>query len=183
MRRVALPEELRRALEAYAAAGGVVEFIVYQGEPGDDPHEAAMRAAANELGLEWTATPRISGRPTAAEFVGRIESSAGVFDRPGPFLAARQAAGSFSMNITDGLLFAFTDPPYTLRARPDEADGWWDLVSRELFNNYQDVAIARWTDDWSTYFDAGHEWWGAYWWTVHNRAREWMVVVAASATD
>lgn len=50
-------------------------------------------------------------------------------------------------------------------------------------DDWSRLEIVSWSTDWSPYFDAGHEWWGAFLWTVYVPAREWIVVVAASATD
>lgn len=45
------------------------------------------------------------------------------------------------------------------------------------------LCIRRWPTDWSNYFDAGHEWWGAFFWTIEDARRDWVTVVAASSTD
>ena len=43
--------------------------------------------------------------------------------------------------------------------------------------------IYEWTTDWSDYFDAGHEWYGACCWSVYDKSMNRYVVMLVSATD
>ena len=45
------------------------------------------------------------------------------------------------------------------------------------------LEIYEWTTDWSDYFDAGHEWYGACCWSVYDRSMNRYVVMLVSATD
>ena len=45
------------------------------------------------------------------------------------------------------------------------------------------LEIYEWTTDWSDYFDAGHEWYGACCWSVYDRSMDRYVVMLVSATD
>jgi len=57
-------------------------------------------------------------------------------------------------------------------------------VNAALFPAGTDLLeIYEWTTDWSDYFDAGHEWWGAGCWSVYDTHLDRYVVLFASATD
>lgn len=86
--------------------------------------------------------------------------------------------------ITRGYAEAFTDPVHGLQMTKGEKNAFFTDVNHTLFDNFNDeLEILQWSTGWSSYFDPGHEWWGAYWWTVHNRTKNWVIVVAASGTD
>jgi len=82
---------------------------------------------------------------------------------------------------------AFTDPPYGLSEKNKDVVGaLFSEINRHLFGGFHDeLEIYSWSSDWSSYFDAGNEWWGAFLWTVRNRqtARRQIIVIAASTTD
>jgi hypothetical protein len=46
-----------------------------------------------------------------------------------------------------------------------------------------DSVIDQWKTDWSTYFDAGHEWWASFLWSLARPNTNNIVVIAASSTD
>lgn len=77
---------------------------------------------------------------------------------------------------------AFTEPPYGIRCDPNDKEAICDQTLIRLFGDISDFAIRKWSTDWSNYFDAGNEWWGAFLWTlVSNDGRGWWV--GASTTD
>lgn len=43
--------------------------------------------------------------------------------------------------------------------------------------------VYEWTTDWSDYFDAGHEWWGASCWSIYDKDLARYVVIFVSSTD
>lgn len=88
--------------------------------------------------------------------------------------------------------FAFLEPPYG--AGPLMRNGHviqkgltiddFHLVNKTLFpNGPKFLTVMEWTTDWSDYFDAGHEWWGAACWSIYDRSLDRYVVILASATD
>jgi hypothetical protein len=83
-----------------------------------------------------------------------------------------------------GYAYAFSDPPYRLHVSPAEVQILFDAINNALFPDLGDpkTRILEWPGTWSTFFDAGNEWWGAYMWTV-ERPNKQIVCVAASATD
>lgn len=79
-------------------------------------------------------------------------------------------------------MYAFTDPPYGLRCKPDEKNQICIQTLERLFGDINDFIIRKWSTNWSTYFNAGNEWWGAFLWTlVADNGRGWWV--GASTTD
>lgn len=117
----------------------------------------------------------------------------------------RYAPGSRSSGIFDGLAHALLNPPYGL-GRPDGASfgrfgspgyaakekAWMrdvlrgfcvDVLGLDDLERTSHLRIHRWPTDWSSYFAAGHEWWGAFLWTVEDTRNEWTTVIGASSTD
>lgn len=81
-----------------------------------------------------------------------------------------------------GYAYAFCDPPYGLRLEPPEMNDLFHRINRELFGD-GDLDIVEWSTDWSKYFDTGHEWWGAFLWTVKPAERAYTIAIGASSTD
>ncbi len=75
--------------------------------------------------------------------------------------------------------YAFLEPPYMVRYLTRDFIEFNDI----LFPNRQDVEVYRWNDDFSSYFDAGKEWWGTGLWSAYDRSAGIMVIIGASATD
>lgn len=55
----------------------------------------------------------------------------------------------------------------------------------QAHNNFNpnDLKIISWSDNWSTYFNDGKEWWGTFCWTVYDSRNNTVVFIAASSTD
>ncbi|MBP3866844.1 MAG: hypothetical protein J6D25_03425 [Eggerthellaceae bacterium] len=76
--------------------------------------------------------------------------------------------------------YAFLEPPQWFDATPDD----FRRVNEVLFPEGADaIEVYEWTTDWSNYFDAGHEWWGAACWSAYDRHLNRFAVLFASATD
>ena len=76
--------------------------------------------------------------------------------------------------------YALMEPIYGKRNRPED----FRKVNATLFPNGTDTLdIYEWTTDWSDYFDAGHEWYGACCWSIYDRSMNRYVVMLVSATD
>jgi hypothetical protein len=186
-----LSSECTAALENYEAVDGVINVEVFKAPDDLEPealHRQATLQAHELLQAEMRSEPVALAQISATDFLGVISTSVGVFDRPETFLEAKAHAlattGSFSMSPADGLVYVFSDPPYGLGLSSSEAQALFDAICEGLFGSFKDdLEILRWSNDWSSYFDAGHEWWGAFWWTIHNRTRSTVVVVSASASD
>lgn len=76
--------------------------------------------------------------------------------------------------------YAILEPVQGRRNKPEDLK----KVNEALFPNGTDVLdIYEWTTDWSDYFDAGHEWYGACCWSVYDKSMDRYVVMLVSATD
>jgi len=105
-------------------------------------------------------------------------------------------------NDINGLAYALLDPPHGLYTTgPNEK---WSteygkheqLKLTELFHlfindtfeinnleNTNHLEVYKWSNDWSNYFDAGKEWWGTFYWSIIDKKRDKIIIIAASATD
>ena len=45
------------------------------------------------------------------------------------------------------------------------------------------LRVHEWPTDWSTFFDAGKDWWGTFCWSVEHLEGGWITVIGASSTD
>ena len=86
--------------------------------------------------------------------------------------------------VTSGYADAFTDPPYGMQATFAQVGEWFAAINELLFGGLsRDLVVYDWSGTWSTYFDAGREWWGSFLWTVEPTSRHWIAVIGASSTD
>ncbi|PLK50524.1 hypothetical protein [Uliginosibacterium sp. TH139] len=84
----------------------------------------------------------------------------------------------------DGYAGCFAEPPHSIGATTSALEEWFELINAELFGGLnRQLEIFSWGHDWSNYFDAGKEWWGAYFWSVHNPSLQRLAVIGASTTD
>ena len=76
--------------------------------------------------------------------------------------------------------YAFLEPPHGSGYTPED----FRKVNAALFPAGVDgLEVCEWTTDWSDYFDAGHEWFGAACWSVWDRRMNRYAVLLVSATD
>jgi len=83
-----------------------------------------------------------------------------------------------------GYAYAFSDAPdgmdipYAVRA------ALFFSIADELFCGFHcPLTIFQWSTNCSNYFDAGHEWWGSFFWTVEPEGADYIVSIVASTTD
>lgn len=85
--------------------------------------------------------------------------------------------------LTYGYADAFMNPPHPMRVDP-ELQQLFTQINACLFNGLtNDLRIYQWCTDWSDYFDAGKEWWGAFLWTVYRLGSTRIIAIGASTTD
>lgn len=76
--------------------------------------------------------------------------------------------------------YALMEPVYGRKNKPED----FKKVNEALFPNGTDaLEIYEWTTDWSDYFDAGHEWYGACCWSIYDKIMNRYAVMLVSATD
>ena len=84
----------------------------------------------------------------------------------------------------NGYAEAFSDPPYGVQLTLEEINILFSKINTLAFGGLQEMLeIYEWSNDWSTYFDAGHEWWGSFLWTVRHPTQNMIVAIGASTTD
>jgi len=84
-----------------------------------------------------------------------------------------------------GFVYAFLDPPYSFMSRKTifEKGKFFLDFCQTLFTDISQIEVYMWSTDSSNYFDAGKEWWGAFFWTVYNPYQDWYIGIIASTTD
>ena len=103
--------------------------------------------------------------------VRKIKGGATIYDRKDPDVDAGEQIPYW---------YAFLEPPQWFDAAPED----FERVNGALFPEGADaLEVFEWTTDWSNYFDAGHEWWGAACWSAYDRRLDRFAVMLASATD
>lgn len=86
---------------------------------------------------------------------------------------------------TDGYAAAFRSPPHGLGMNTETATKLFSELNSLLFGGIDHPAleIFSWSVDCSNYFDAGRDWWGAWFWTLYNRETKQLAAILASTTD
>jgi len=84
-----------------------------------------------------------------------------------------------------GFVSAFLEPPYNMQLGDSIKDRGDYLLkyTKYLFDDLTQLSIFKWSCDCSTFFDAGKEWHGTFFWTVYNPTKDWYVGICGSATD
>ena len=103
--------------------------------------------------------------------VRRIKGGSVIYDRNDPDVDAGEQIPYW---------YAFLEPPQWFDCTPDD----FRCVNDALFPDGADaLEVYEWTTDWSNYFDAGHEWWGAACWSAYDKHLDRFAILFASATD
>jgi len=84
-----------------------------------------------------------------------------------------------------GYADAFLSPPHCFAGNMTnlEIGKLFLEFNQFLFDDINKITVYSWSTDCSNYFEAGKEWWGSFFWTVHNPIKDWYIGVAASTTD
>ena len=76
--------------------------------------------------------------------------------------------------------YALMEPVHGRNNKPED----FKKANEALFPKGTDALdIYEWTTDWSDYFDAGHDWYGACCWSIYDKRMGRYVVMIVSATD
>ncbi len=190
--------ELAILLDAFDKRGGVLAFAFYDPGPHgccDEPHrDAAWRfldtqaAASREfrktietdnplaglLNYKWDDTKLRGQQISFQEFWGTDDVE------PKPI-----APNAWGLPNIDGYKPAFFHPPHGLDGGVSGNLHLFQSLNSHVLGDteHTSLTIWSWSTDCSSCFDDGHEWWGAFLWTVARPDRETIVVIAASATD
>jgi hypothetical protein len=201
MRSEASDPELDALLARFDAAGGVIDYVFLEEPPGGAPcdsHRAAALSGMAEIDRhleQWALRNTSAKYPIEMFFRVRWDESklTGEPIRFSTFWGADDVEPkplgdrAWSIPNVDGYKTAFFHPPYGLfglKDSPAEQAQLFASINRYVLGPEPERAeFFSWSTDWSNYFQAGHEWWGAFYWTIRPADSQRMVVVAASSTD
>ena len=88
-------------------------------------------------------------------------------------------------NENGNFVRAFMEPPYSIKTGKTIKEKGAYLIDfvNFLFSDLMKIEIMKWSTDCSPFFDAGKEWWGAFFWTVYNPEKDWYLGICGSETD
>jgi hypothetical protein len=190
--------ELESLLARFDAAGGVLDYVFLEPQEGGSPyacHRAAVLAGMAEVDrrLEHRAdrdaaahvppdtVPRV--RWDEARLTGEPVSFARFWGTDDVEVRPTGNRAGIIPDV-DGYKTAFFLPPYGLHGSPSELAELFARINQYLLGaEPQRAEIFSWSTDWANYFESGHEWWGAFCWTVRPADSRRLTVVLASATD
>ncbi len=200
MLKIEPPEEFQNLFREMDAADCVLEFDFFvdnQVRPIDESHylvaksflqkcEEANREA--EKNFDWSDfPPHAHLKPfewDESRLIGKLISFEEFIGTRAP-KPKELSPTSWAIPNVDGLMTAFFHPPYGIRGSPQSKMLLFDRLIDALSgpSSYDALAIYSWDTSCSNYFDDGHEWWGAFFWTVSRKSDMIFIVVVASATD
>lgn len=194
--RVPPPAELAIYLDAFKARGGVLEFVFFDPGPRGFCPEAHRDAAWQFLDEHATACREYRNSLEKGRPLSRL-----LENDPYRWNESKLRGEPISMSLfwgsddldhssdgpahTDGYKSAFFLPPYGLKGDVSGNTLLFDSINSIILDSSEGhpSKIWSWSTDCSSYFDEGHEWWGAHLWTIEIYKCEMIVLVAASATD
>ena len=195
MREVQPSLEAAEVLKRFTDAGGVLHFVFFDCSEETEnvftetTHREAVIAGMYVLRERFGAYTKITAvKPRITqESVWRFEVDSSKLST----LSGRRISKVefFGDGIRErwagsGFAYAFTDTPYGLWIKAPEVDRLFeDVCSTVLGSVTDDTIIFEWPTDWSSFFDAGHEWWGSFLWSLGQPAAGRIIVIAASTTD
>lgn len=190
--------ELRQLLRDFEDRGGVLEFAFFRPEGSIDA-DAIHRSAAIQF-LDQCATSYFAraasvdydAYPLAKLYEYKWDPAAlqgkritfETFWGTDDVEPKQIDAHAWSIPNVDGYKTAFYHPPHGLGGGVDGNHVLFKNISRHLFgNDPHSLVVWSWSTDCSGYFDAGHEWWGAYLWSLSSSDLQTVTLIGASATD
>jgi hypothetical protein len=202
--------KLPPAFERFNRIGGALEFAVFEGADGSE--EQILEAMSTALPYRKRFSPerlrslgyrRINERMFFGEWYDR---SSGQLLKHGDYrtddgreLKNPKLAELEGVKLMSGaspgpepgaggqFAYAFSNPPYSLHARPREVQALFDEICGFILPPLQWSEILDWSSprlpDVSDYFEMGMEWWGVFLFSIHVPALERLTIVAGSTTD
>jgi hypothetical protein len=189
MRNLEPEPELFSLLSRYDAAGGIIDYVFLEAEEVESSyacHRAAALAGMAEIDrrLERRAVSRASDEFPIEMFFRLRWDEAKLKGGPVGFTEFWGTDEERSIPEVDGYKTAFFNPPHSMSGSAAEKQELFNGINRYVLGDDPESAeILSWSTDWSNYFEAGNEWWGAFFWTVRPFGSKRIAVVGASSTD
>jgi hypothetical protein len=190
--------ELAELLREFDRRGGVLEFAFYRSEHFRDV-ESLHRAAAHQFlddcatayharvaDIDYEKYPmaRLHTYKWEPDALGGTRISFESFWGTDNVVPKQINTDAWSIPSVDGYKTAFFHPPYGLRNGVDGNLAIFEEINQHILgDDPNSLAIWSWATNCSGYFDAGHEWWGAFLWTLWSPASPTVTVIGASSTD
>ena len=179
--------ELSSLLTQYDEARGVLDYIFLEGlvtGPPDVYHRAAALAGIAEIERrrhEWAL--RQASEENPIDKFWRVHCDEAMLTGRRISFATFWGADDRD-DDREAYKYAFFHPPYGLGGSESEKEHLFAAINRHVLGASPERAeIFSWSTNWSTYFTAGHEWWGAYYWTIRPAGSDLLVVIGGSSTD
>ena len=197
MRQIAPESQLAALLTRYETLGGVLDYVFFEGDS-DRPTEELHRMAAHKAMAaiaqrleQWAVSHASKEHPSEAFFRVHWDETRLTGERISlaSFWGSDDVEPKGSVDVwripnVDGYKTAFFHPPYGLEGSAAEKVELFTRINRFVLGDDPTRAeIFSWSTDWSNYFDAGHEGWGAFFWTIRCNGTTRIVSIGASSTD
>jgi hypothetical protein len=189
MNEVAPDSELAALLADYKHCGGIIDYVLLESDteaPPDHLHRLAALAGMAAIDRHPDYRFLRIGRDEAKLTGQRVAFSTfwGTDDVELKPLGGRAWSIPTADGLVDGYKTSFFHPPHGLGGSNEERAVLFANINRRILGTAPESAeIFSWSTDWSNYFDAGHEWWGAFFWTVRASGSPRFVAIGASSTD
>jgi hypothetical protein len=188
MRELKPEPELLALLESFRHSGGVIHYLQFEPESAEmslsaeNRHRSAALAGMVAIERQWKeqdSTFRL--RLDEAKLAGQRIRWRTFW---GGCAEAQLPVGSHARSMSELKSYqrAFFAPPYGRKGSPQELTENFIAINRHLGIS-PGAQVWSWSKNWSNFFDAGNEWWGAFYWTLRRPGSQRYTVVCASTTD
>ena len=187
--------ELVSLLERYGNCGGILDYVLLDSElPSQQIHREAAIAGmiAIDRRLEQWAVSHATPKFPPDKFFRLQWDESSMKGETVPFSKFWGTddmepkpinGGAWSIPIIDGYKTAFFHPPYGLQETSANQKALFEGINKFVLGPIERCEIVSWSNNWSNYFDAGLEWWGAFYWTIRHTGTGRLAVIGASSTD
>lgn len=175
------PADSLQLLRQFHGANGAIDYICLAVESSDHGDSKAIHQAAAIFGIGKLPESQGASAPYSEPPSLRRKNFNGTKIEPASKFRGPDTSSS---GLPEGYLTAFIETPYNINLEKTEAIELFDQINLSLFGGIDDeLEVYDWSGDWTDYFDAGNEWWGAFLWTVRRPSSERIVWIGASTTD
>ncbi len=203
-------EKLPPAFKRFRKIGGVLDFTIF--EDADDEEETALSAVAAAMppkvsfdvdALRLLGNRHLKERAFFGDWydvqsssllkLGHFRTADGVelenpkFKKLDRVKIKSSASPCPNAGAGGQFAYAFSSPPYALRARPSEVQLLFDEIRNFILPTSEQNKILDWSSprlpEVSDYFATGMEWWGVFLFTIHIPTLQRLTAIAGSTTD